>query len=75
MDVITEEILLDALNKAKKVFKNGLTGTLILGDHKSKIFTALPEYFTISDYDIHIVNSTQISKDLESLKTVIPNWI
>lgn len=75
MDIITEEILLDALNKAKKVFKNGLTGTLILGDHKSKIFTALPEYFTISDYDIHIVNSTQISKDLESLKTVIPNWI
>jgi len=32
MDLVTNEMLLDALNVAKKVYKNGLTGTLILGD-------------------------------------------
>jgi hypothetical protein len=32
MDLITREILLDSLNCAKIVYKEGLTGTLILGD-------------------------------------------
>jgi hypothetical protein len=65
MDVIVEEILLDALNLAKIVFKNGLTGTIILGDKLQRVFTALPEFFTISDYDIHIVTSTDITRQLE----------
>lgn len=75
MDTITEEILLDALNEAKIVFKNGLTGTLILGDKQQKIFTALPEYFTMSDYDIHIESSSDINKDLEQLRALIPEFI
>jgi len=57
MDTIVEELLLDALNQAKIVYKNGLTGTLILGDRQVRIFTAYSEYFTLTDYDIHIVNS------------------
>jgi hypothetical protein len=32
MDTIICEMLLDALNVAKDVYKNGLTGTIILGD-------------------------------------------
>jgi hypothetical protein len=32
MDVIVEELLLDALNEAKIVFKKGLKGCIILGD-------------------------------------------
>jgi len=32
MDLVTSEILVDALNTAKTVYKNGLTGTIILGD-------------------------------------------
>ena len=75
MDVITEEILLDCLNQAKIVYKNGLTGTLILGDKFQRIFTALPEYFTMSDYDIHIVSASDTNKDLEQIKTLIPELI
>jgi hypothetical protein len=60
MDIVTAEMLLDALNVAKRVYKNGLTGTIILGDKYQKIFTALPEYFTLSDHDIHIITSTDI---------------
>jgi hypothetical protein len=62
MDVVVEEILLDALNLAKIVFKKGLQGTIILGDKRQRVFTALPEHFTISDYDIHIVTSSDITK-------------
>jgi len=32
MDLIVCEMLLDALNQAKIVYKKGLTGTIILGD-------------------------------------------
>jgi hypothetical protein len=32
MDLVTNELLLDALNIAKVVYKNGLTGVIILGD-------------------------------------------
>jgi hypothetical protein len=32
MDILTEEMMLDILNTAKKVYKKGVTGTIILGD-------------------------------------------
>lgn len=75
MDLIVCELLLDCLNQAKRVYKNGLTGTLILGDKYQKVFTALPEHFTLTDYDIHIVSSTEVMQDLQSLKAVIPDLI
>lgn len=75
MDTITEELLLDALNVAKIVYKNGLSGRLILGDKQSLIFTALPEYFTLSDYDIHIVSSTDVTQQLMQLKQIVPELV
>lgn len=75
MDCIVEEMLLDALNCAKVVFKNGLTGTIILGDKQVRIFTALPEHFTMTDYDIHITNSQDIVKDTEQLRSLVPEFI
>ena len=74
MDLVVNEMLLDCLNLAKKVFKNGLTGTLILGNKYQKIFTALPEYFTLTDYDIRIITSTDVIKDLEYMKQVLPEF-
>lgn len=75
MDLIVNEMLLDCLNTAKVVFKNGLTGTLILGEKYQKVFTALPEYFTVSDHDIRITTSSDIMKDLEYIKQIIPDFI
>lgn len=75
MDLVVNELLLDCLNLAKIVFKNGLTGTLILGDKYQKVFTALPEYFTITDHDIRIVTSTDIIKDLEQIKQIVPEFV
>lgn len=75
MDLITCEILLDSLNQAKITFKQGITGAVILGDKYQKIFTALPEYFTVTDYDIHIISSTQVMEDMQTIKSIIPELI
>lgn len=75
MDLITCEILLASLNQAKITYKKGLTGTIILGDKYQRIFTALPEYFTITDYDIHVISSTEVMQDLQTLKQMIPEFV
>lgn len=75
MDLIVNEMLLDCLNLAKVVFKNGLTGTIVLGDKYQKVFTALPEYFTMTDHDIRIITSTDVIKDLEQIKNIIPEFV
>ena len=75
MDLIVNEILLDSLNLAKVVFKKGLTGILVLGDKYQKIFTALPEYFTLTDHDVRIITTSDIVKDLETIKSVIPEFV
>ena len=75
MDKLLEEILTDALNVAKIVYDKGLTGTLILGHKRQKIFTALPKYFTNTDFDIHIITSSEIVKQIEQIKQLVPEFI
>lgn len=75
MDLIVNEMLLDCLNLSKSVYKNGLTGTIILGDKYQKVFTALPEYFTVTDHDIRITTSSDVIKDMEYIKQIIPEFI
>ena len=74
MDLVTREILLDSLDCAKKVWKKGLTGTLVLGKLQ-KIFTALPEHFTVTDFDIHLTTSSEILKEIEQIKAIVPEFI
>ena len=75
MDLITREILLDSLNCAKIVYKDGLTGTLILGDKLQRVFTALPKYFTVTDFDIHIITSSEVIKEMEQIRALVPEFI
>lgn len=76
MDILTTELLIDCLNIAKIVYKEkGLTGSIILGDKGVKIFTALPQYFTVTDFDIHIASSTDVIQDMELIKQLIPEFI
>lgn len=75
MDTITAELLIDSLNVAKVVYKKGITGTIILGDKRQKIFTALPEHFTVTDYDISVVTTSDLVQDLEQIKAVLPDFI
>ena len=75
IDITIISLLTDALNIAKIVYKDGLTGVLILGDKQSRIFTALPEYFTFTDYDVHIVTNSDITRQLEQLKQIVPDFV
>lgn len=68
MDLMTREMLIDILNLAKIVYKKGISGTLILGERLNKIFTALPEFYTTTDHDIHIADSSDIIKEQEMIK-------
>ena len=68
MDLITREILLDILDLSKIIYKNGISGTLILGEKLNRIFTALPEHYTVTDFDIHISDSSEILKEQEMIK-------
>lgn len=73
MDLVITEILIDALNQAKSTWKKGLTGTLVLGEEQQRTFTALPEHFTFTDYDLHVISSTQIMEDMQQIKGFLPN--
>lgn len=76
MDTLAEDILIDALNVAKKVWKKKpLTGTLILGDKLQKVFTALPEHFTLTDYDIHVTASSRIMEEMKNMQQLMVEFI
>jgi exonuclease VII small subunit len=68
MELLTREMLMDSLNLAKIVYKKGLTGLLILGENKRQLFTALPEHFSVSDHDIHIIDSVELMQEKKMLE-------
>ena len=70
MDLMYKEINYDLLNLAKIVYKNGFNGTVILGPRLNKIFTAIPEHYTTTDFDIHIEDSTESYKTREEIKAI-----
>lgn len=67
MDTLVKEILSDCIDMAKVVYKDGMTGQLILGDMK-EIFTILPEYYTFTSYDVQLADSAEIIKEQELIK-------
>ena len=70
MDSLYKEVNYDLLNLAKIVYKNGIQGTLVLGDKQAKIFSALPEHYSVTDFDIHIEDSTLSFQTMQEMKTL-----
>lgn len=68
MDLLFKEVNYDLLNLAKKVYKKGIQGTIVAGDKYVKIFTAAPEHYTVTDFDLHIEDSSKTYKDMEAVK-------
>lgn len=73
MDLVTCEILIGSLDQAKVTWKQGLTGTIVLGEQYQRTFTALPEHFTLSDFDVHVISSTQVMEDMMQIKSMLPD--
>ena len=70
MDILYKEANYDMLNLAKLVYPNGIQGVIVLGDKYSRIFTALPKYYTVTDFDIHIEDSSKSFRDMETVKSL-----
>ena len=59
MDLMYKEVNYDLLNLAKYVYRDGITGSIVLGDRLVKVFTALPKHYTLTDFDLHIEDSAE----------------
>lgn len=75
MDQMYREVNYDLLNLAKFVYKHGMNGTIILGDRLVKTFTALPEHYTVTDYDIHIQDSSEVYKLKDNIQMLNTEFI
>lgn len=74
MDTIVREILTECINMAGKVYKKGMTGQIVLGDMKH-IFTLKPEHYSMTTFDVHIGDSSQIIKEQEQLKMLAQSYL
>ena len=74
MDTLVKEMLLDCIDIAKVVYKDGITGQIVLGNTK-KIFTLLPEYYSFTSYDINLADSAQIIKEQELIKQISMQYL
>lgn len=74
-DSLDRDMLIDMLDMAKIVYKDGIQGELILGPNLKRTFIALPEHYTMSDFDIHIPSSTKTIRDIELLKGVVGDMV
>jgi len=70
MDSITTELLIDAINACKESYRDGMVGSLILGDKMQKIFSISPEHFCFTDYDVHIADSGDMVKDMQKIEQI-----
>lgn len=68
MDLMLKEVYYDLLNLAKIVYPKGMSGNIILGPKLVKVFNALPEYYTMTDFDIHLHDSTETFQSRETIK-------
>lgn len=70
MDSLYKEVNYDLLNEAKIVYKKGICGTLINGNKLNEVFTAEPKYYTVTDFDIHIQDSSEMFQVREQIKAM-----
>lgn len=71
MDNITTEFLIDMLNMCKISYSEGMVGSVVLGDKMQKIFTIDPQYFSFTDYDIHIADSSESIQEMNKIEQLI----
>ena len=75
MDLMLKEVYYDLLNLAKQVYPNGMSGNIVLGPKLVKVFTALPEHYTLTDFDIHLQDSTETFQSRETVKGLAAEMI
>lgn len=74
MDTLVKEMLLDCIDMAKVVWKNGFYGEVILGN-ESKILEILPEYYTMTSFGIDFKDSAEAIKEQEAIKQLSMSYM
>lgn len=74
MDTLVKEMLLDCIDIAKIVWKNGFRGEIILGDEK-KILDILPEYYTMTSFGIDFKDSAEVIREQETVKQISTSYM
>lgn len=69
MDEIKREVLTDLINTARFTYKSGKKGAILLGG-RQQLFSVEPEYFSMTDYDVHISTSGEELRDIETAKSL-----
>jgi len=67
MDTLVKEILLDCIDMAKIVWRQGKIGEVILGDERMYL-QLLPEYYTMTSFGIDFKDSAESIKEAETVK-------
>lgn len=75
MDSLDRDMLIDMIDEAKIAYKDGIQGEIILGPNLKATFTALPRYYTMTDFDVHLPSSTQMLQDIETLRGAVNEFI
>lgn len=67
LSLMTRAINIDILNMCRYVYPKGLTGSFVLGG-KSKTFEALPKYYSVTSFDINIMDQDKADEDRNFIK-------
>lgn len=67
-DRIMKFMLTDIINAAQHTLKGGYSGSYKNG---REIFTIIPEYFSHTNYRLHVINTSQEKKKLEEAKALV----
>lgn len=74
MDTLVKEMLLDCIDIAKIVWKDGFYGEIILGD-EVKTLQILPEYYTMTSFGIDFKDSAEAIKEQEAVKSLAASYM
>lgn len=67
IDMACEGTYFSIINITKAVWRNGKSGSIVTGK-STKFFEVYPEQYTLTDYDIHVKDTTSSIEDMEKME-------
>lgn len=75
MDTVTKHLLIDSVNVCKISYKDGMMGSIVLGNKLQKVFTIDPQKFSFTDYDIHLPDTGKFVENMQKVETIAMSLI
>jgi hypothetical protein len=68
LDLGMKEIYTDLLNTAKIAYRDGFMSMSVVGGQRAQVLKVAPEYYTLSDFDVHVGDSSEIISEKEIIR-------